>query len=63
MKTSPASVHFRAKAEFSLNYLPSILALRKQLQIRDPYKSIARVNALATLPLRDLNDTVSIKIC
>jgi hypothetical protein len=64
MKTRPASVHFRAKSEFSLSYIVDT----NQCQIeKNPnsvtYKAISRVYPLTSLCFCDLDNAVSIKVC
>ena len=60
MNVRPASVHFRAKAGFSLS---CELVARSSRQALVAYKSIARMNALATFLFCNLYDSIAIEIC
>lgn len=61
IKTNPASVHFRAKAEFSLSC--TVSATQLTTQIASPtYKAVARVNALTALLLGNVYNTVTVQI-
>jgi len=61
MKTSPASVHLRAKAEFSLS-LNSVSMLFQCSTVVKTYEAIPRVDADATLLLGSVDNLFTIKI-
>lgn len=65
MKTSPASVHFRANAEFSLNCIPgSWLVCHLESKYSQPtYKAVARVYCLTPFFLCNLNNSITIEVC
>lgn len=62
MKTNPASVHFRAKAEFSLNYdghinMHSAITMTQKI---NTYKPITRMYPLTSFSFRNLDNPVPI---
>lgn len=61
MKMSPDSVHLRANAEFSLNYI-RINTPKQLTSPRKTYEPVARMNTNAASPLRSLNDFISIEV-
>ena len=60
MNTSPESVQSFAKAEFSLSYYP--LSIMGSFSETVTYKAVPRVDAVASLLLRNLNDPLPIEI-
>ena len=61
MKTNPASVHFLANAEFSLNCSQS-QHQDQPYQAKQTHKSISWMNALTSLLLSNLYNPIPIKI-
>lgn len=63
INTNPASVHFRAKAEFSLSFSNSFISFQHQFVCMDPtHKAITGMYPLATLSLCDFNNAVSVEV-
>ena len=59
MNTSPASVHFRAKAEFSLSC--SSLSVMYERRLRhSTYEAISRMNTCAPVHLGGFDDFIAI---
>lgn len=59
MKTSPASVHFRAKPEFSLS-CNNFSVMRERRLCHETYKAISRMNTCAPVHLSGFDDFIAI---